>query len=66
MTLLLILGIVDDETTPAWVKVLIGCVRELVDAIKAYNVLNDCFVKLESISEVRGQIIESLQKDNAN
>ena len=52
-------GIVDDETTPAWAKVLIGCVSELVDAIKAY-VLNDCFVKLESISEVRGQIIESL------
>ena len=61
-----LIRIVDDDTTPSWAKVLIGCVSELVDAVKAYNVLNERFVKLESLSEVRGQIIESLQNDNAN
>ena len=58
-------GIVPDESTPAWAKVLIGCVSELAEAVKAFNSLNDKVKKMEDICKVREQVIENLLNDNA-
>ena len=58
-------GIVPDESTPGWAKVLIGCVSELAEAVKSFNTLHDRLTKVEDISNVREQVIENLIKDNA-
>ena len=58
-------GIVPDESTPGWAKVLIGCVSELAEALKSFNSLKDQVNKLEDISKVREQIIVNLVSDNA-
>ena len=58
-------GIVPDESTPSWAKVLIGCVSELAEAVKSFNLLQDRLAKVEDISKVREQVIEGLRNDNA-
>ena len=58
-------GISPDDDTPAWAKVLIGCVSELAEAVKEFNTLNDQLKKLKHISKVREQVIDNLLKDNA-
>ena len=58
-------GIAPSEDTPAWAKVLIGCVSELAEAVKEFNSLNDQVKKLEDISKVREHVIDGLLKDNA-
>ena len=52
--------------TPAWAKILIHCVGELVDIVKVTNGLNDRLVVLESVNEIRGSIIENLRQENVN
>ena len=52
--------------TPPWVKILIGCLHEIVSAVKDIHSLPERLNKLEDVSCVREQIIESLRDDNKN
>ena len=54
------------DETPPWAQVLVSSIRELVEAVKECNVCNERLLQLEDISEVRGNIITNLQKDNAD
>lgn len=56
----------ENEATPQWAIPLVNCLKDLVDAVKEFNKLNERVVKLESVNEVRGKIIETLQAENVN
>ena len=56
----------EHEVAPPWAKILINCLSDLVGAVRDFNKLHERVVELESIKELRGKVIESLQNENSN
>ena len=57
-------GLLLEDITPPWAKILIQCMSQLVDAVKDFNALSDRVKKLEDINAVRDRVVETLQNEN--